>query len=131
MSYAYKKIKIFVSGITLFILPQLTFAAGLGDFVDSGYDLITNILIPLAFALCLLYFFWGVAKYIKNSASGNSAAEDAKKTILWGLIGVFIAFSIWGIIVLIRNELGIPDIQNVEKPGLIESADSNIIYDAI
>jgi hypothetical protein len=73
------------------------------------------VLIPLAFSLCLLYFFWGVAKYIKSGAGSEKDAKEGRSIITWGVIGMFIVFSIWGIITFIRNELGVPDITNVRK----------------
>lgn len=92
---------------------------GIIGLIDSASDLITGILIPLAFALCLLYFFWGVVKYIRTGAGSEEAAKEGKRIMVWGIIGLFIAVSIWGIITFIRTELGIPDVQNVDRP-LIE-----------
>ncbi|MEK7634940.1 MAG: hypothetical protein AAB446_00700 [Patescibacteria group bacterium] len=84
--------------------------------IDSAFALINNILIPMAFAFCLFYFFWGVAKYIRTGAGSEKTAEEGKKTMIWGLVGIFVAFSVWGIIIFIRNELGIPGIDSIERP---------------
>lgn len=100
---------------------------GLIDLLDAAQGIITRILIPLAFALALFYFFWGVAKYIRVGAGGEKAAEEGKNVMVWGIVALFIATSIWGIIYFIRTELGIPDIQNVERE-LIPSAQSDITY---
>jgi hypothetical protein len=70
-------------------------------------------LIPIAFTLCLIYFSWGVAKYLKNSDSAK-ASEQAKNVMLWGLVGLFVAVSIWGIVSLLRNELQIPNYNEVK-----------------
>lgn len=96
---------------TLILFPVLASAAGLSNFIDRVYFIITNTLIPLAFALCLLYFFWGVAKYIRSASPGNK--EEGKQVMIWGIVGIFVAFSIWGIVALIRSELGIPPVNNV------------------
>src|SRR3989344_4636324 len=97
------------------------------ELINLAFDLITSILIPLAFALCLFYFFWGVAKYIRTGAGSDKAAEEGKKVMIWGVVGLFVAFSIWGIITFIRSELDIPDIKNVEKPN-IEIVTTDINY---
>lgn len=89
---------------------------GITGIIDALFSLVKDILIPLAFALCLFYFFWGVAKYIRTGAGGDKTAEEGKKVMLYGFIGLFVAFSIWGIISFIQSELGIPDIQNIDKP---------------
>jgi len=86
------------------------------ELIDAASGIVTSVLIPLAFALCLLYFFWGVVKYIGKSANSERATEEGKRVMMWGLIGIFIVFSIWGIVKFIQSELGIPDIQNIEKP---------------
>ena len=100
---------------------------GIKGIMEAASGLIPTTLIPLAFALCLLYFFWGVAKYIREGAGSEEAAKEGKRIMVWGIVGLFVAFSIWGIIKFIRNELSIPDIQNINRP-LIENVNSTIIY---
>lgn len=85
----------------------------IGNLIDSAYGLVNDYLIPLAFSLCLLYFFWGVAKYIKEEGEGKN---EARKVMVWGVVGLFVAFSIWGIIMFIRSELGLTNVPiNVRK----------------
>lgn len=88
------------------------------ELIDAASGIVTDILIPLAFALCLLYFFWGLAKYIRMGAVSDKAAEEGKRIMIRGIVGIFVAFSIWGIIIFIQNELGIPGIDNIDKPGI-------------
>lgn len=121
VSYLLKKIKILATITVLFTLPEIVFAAGVTDLIDTALKLVTNVLIPLAFALCLLYFFWGVAKYIKDGAGSDKAAEEGKRIMGWGIVGLFVAFSVWGIISFIKSELKIPDIQN-PKPETIKKS---------
>ncbi len=85
------------------------------DLINAAFEIVKNILIPLAFALCLFYFFWGVAKYIRTGAVSENAAKEGKRVMGWGIVGLFVAFSIWGIISFIQAELGIPPIENVNK----------------
>ena len=80
---------------------------GLGQLIDAASGVMTGKLIPLAFALCLLYFFWGVAKYIKSEGEGKG---EGRGIMIWGIVALFIAFSIWGIIAFIRSELGLTNI---------------------
>ncbi len=85
---------------------------GLKGLIQSAYAIVSDILIPMAFAICLLYFFWGIAKYIGVSAGSEEAAKEGKRVMVWGVIALFVVSSIWGIISFIRSELGIPDKQN-------------------
>lgn len=88
------------------------------DIIDSASGIVTGVLIPLAFSLCLLYFFWGVTQYIRSGAGGDKAVEEGRKVMVWGIVGMFVAFSIWGIITFIQTELGIPAIQNINKQNI-------------
>jgi len=101
---------------------------GLGQIIDAAYGIVTSILIPLAFSLCLFYFFWGVAKYIKSEGDGKA---EGKSIMVWGLVGIFVAFSIWGIIIFIRNEFGLTNVPTTVERSLRGSANSNIQYQQI
>lgn len=100
---------------------------GIKGIIVAATNLVSGVLIPLAFALCLLYFFWGVAKYIKDGAGSDKAAEEGRRIMTWGIVGLFVAFSVWGIISFIKSELGIPDTENPKKES-IESVTSTIIF---
>ncbi len=112
MKILQNKKKFFISSLIFLFGPNIVFAQGVISLIDSGFSIITSILIPLAYALCLLYFFWGVAKYIKGGASSDKAVEEGKKVMIWGIVGLFVATSVWGIVEFIRNELGIKEIIN-------------------
>lgn len=60
----------------------------------------------LLFAVAFLIFFWGLFQFIK-SANDGKARDDGKKKILWGLVGMFIMFSAYGIIKLILESIGL------------------------
>ena len=85
---------------------------GIVGIIKAATAIITDVLIPLVFALCLMFFFWGVVKYIWSV--GNEK-EEGRRVMIWGIVGLFVAFSIWGIIKFIQNELGILPINNIEK----------------
>ncbi len=101
--------KIFV----IILFPLVTFAEGLTDIMASALNIVNNVLIPLAFSLCLLYFFWGVVKYIKTEGQGKA---EGKGVMIWGIVGLFVAVSVWGIVSFIRSELQLPGIDNIERP---------------
>jgi hypothetical protein len=70
--------------------------------------LIINPIIALAFAVALLVFFWGIFQFVKSETADKSRAEGQKK-ILYGILGMFIMVSAYGIIRVILNTLGLPD----------------------
>jgi predicted PurR-regulated permease PerM len=82
---------------------------GIKDLIEASYDIVTDFLIPIAFALCLLYFFWGVAQYLRAGAAGEKATEEGRRIMVWGVAALFVVFSIWGIIRFIRSEVGLSE----------------------
>ncbi len=64
-----------------------------------------NMLIPVLIALALVAFFWGLVKYIWGG--GGEGASDGKGIMIAGLVGLFIMVSVWGIIKLAQNTLGV------------------------
>ena len=78
---------------------------GINGLITASYNLVDKMLIPIAFALCLLYFFWGVAKYVRSGAESDKAVEEGKRVMVWGVVALFVLSSVWGIIYFIRSEL--------------------------
>jgi hypothetical protein len=69
-------------------------------FTDIGLSLI-----PLLGAVAFLVFVWGVARFIKSSGS-EKEIKDSKNLLIWGVVGLFILVTIWGIISFMKNEFG-------------------------
>ncbi len=69
-------------------------------------EFILNPIIVLAFAIALLYFFWGVYQFISTEAAGKDRAKGQQK-ILYGILGMFIMFAAKGLIGLVLNTFGI------------------------
>jgi hypothetical protein len=61
-------------------------------------------IIPLIFSAALLFFLWGVMKFIM--ASDSAKKEEGKKFIINGLIGLFVMTALWGIISIAGGILG-------------------------
>lgn len=85
------------------------------DIFNRINDLIVNPLILLVFAAGFTYFMWGLVMFMWNVES-----DEAKKTgvnhMLWGLAGMLIMISVWGIIAMINNTLGLsPDNTDVNR----------------
>ena len=62
-----------------------------------------NPIIVFLFILATLIFVWGVVLYVIGSQGGGDKLKTAKSVILWGLIGMFIMSSGWGIVNLLCN----------------------------
>ena len=69
---------------------------------------ILNPLLTLLFLVALAVFFWGIVQFISDTDS-NTAREEGKQNILWGIIGMFIMVSVYGIIRVILQTFGLPN----------------------
>jgi hypothetical protein len=119
-----KKISIFAATL---LAPVLSFAqtSGTGQLQGiqgwiQGIKSIVSILIPIAAGLALLYFFYGLAKFILNS--GDEEARGAgKQTMIWGIVALFVISSVWGITTFLGQQIGITNRgQNVNIPTFNE-----------
>lgn len=85
-------------------------ALSIVGFLNKINKLILNPIIALLFAIALLIFFWGIFQFIQSEASDAKKRSEGKGKIVWGLVGMLIMFSAYGIIRLILNTFGItPD----------------------
>lgn len=65
-----------------------------------------NIVIVLLFALITIYFIWGVIQYVTAGGDDEKLAKG-KKHMLWGIIGLAVVASAWGLArLLIEYVLG-------------------------
>lgn len=70
-------------------------------------DFIVRTIIPLTVALALLIFLWGVLLYIKNSEDVKKR-EEGRQFMLFGIIGLAVMVSVWGLVQILTNTLGVP-----------------------
>ena len=69
-------------------------------FINLGIKII-----PFLGLIAFLLFVFGVGRFIR--ASGEKDMKDSKNIIIWGIIGLFVLTTIWGIVVFLQGELGI------------------------
>lgn len=86
--------------------PQQQAAVEAGKFVTKVNDIILFPLIALLSSIAFLYFLWGSAQYIMN-ANNESAREDGKKHIMFGLIGLVVMLSAFAILTIAVNTFGL------------------------
>lgn len=67
------------------------------NFVRPGIQFLT--------ALAVVYFVYGVFEFVKNSTKEEGVSTGGRH-IVWGIIGLFIMVSAWGIIGLVCNTVG-------------------------
>ena len=72
---------------------------------------IVQVLTTIVVGLAFFYFFWNLAKYIREGDSDGK--EEAKGKMLWSLLAIFVIASLWGLVAFIRNTVGIRNIEDV------------------
>ena len=55
--------------------------------------------IPLLYALAFLFFLVGMVRFF--FLGGDEGREKGKQMMVWGIIGLFVIFGIWGIVRLL------------------------------
>jgi len=103
----------------LFAVPLVASAQELGNIeaLVQSFGNIIDMLIPIAFTLILLAFFWGLARYVMN-ADDEEARDQGKRIMIGGIIALFVASAIWGIIGFLENALlGGESEKTEESPG--------------
>lgn len=100
--------------------PVIAFAQGnLGKSIETGTqsvgsianaisDSIVTSLIVLFISGAVVFFFFGVVKYIWAKRSGDvNGIKNGENFMIWGLIALFVMASTWGIITSIQDGFGI------------------------
>ena len=80
--------------------PTPAFAAIVNPFIDN----IVSPIIMLMFAVTIIVFVWGVVEMLMHGDDA-SAREKGRWHMFFGIIGIFVMVSAWGIIQLISNTL--------------------------
>ena len=100
--------------------PVLALAAsapdtsGITGLVTSLGNIIKS-LIPVAFALAIIYFFYGVAKYILKAGDPKEAAAG-KSIMIYGIIAIAVMASVYGLVAWLQNTLGVSATSSITLP---------------
>lgn len=101
---------------------------------DTIFTVLTRIrgvldaLVPFIIALAVFVIFWGIFQYVVHAAEEEKRAE-AKRFIIYGVIGVFFMISIWGFVIILVNASGVRrDVQTKDIPLVPEIKSDFKIY---
>jgi uncharacterized membrane protein YiaA len=76
-------------------------------FITNFAVAVINPAIYLLFAVALVLFLWGVMQYIRG-ADDQTARKTGAQHMVWGLIGLAIMMSVFGIINVLTSTIGAP-----------------------
>lgn len=96
-----------------FILPVVSHAAEVARFQEvrnifgQVTDFINTILVPFVFAAAFIVFLYGIFKTFILGASEEEKQKEGKQLMLYSVIGFVFMLSIWGIVNLFAEGLGL------------------------
>jgi len=81
-------------------------ALSIVPLLASVNQYILNPIILLLFAVAFAVFLWGIFQFVRQADNPN-VREEGQKNIMWGIIGMFIMFGVYGILAIILSTIGI------------------------
>ncbi len=97
----------FISSIFFTAVPIRAFAASrLNDILMNIADTFDEV-IGILFIVATIAFFWGVIRYLASSGD-EKAKTDAKRFIMWSIVGLAVMASAWGIANVLTEYFLIP-----------------------
>ncbi|PIP73159.1 MAG: hypothetical protein COW88_02820 [Candidatus Lloydbacteria bacterium CG22_combo_CG10-13_8_21_14_all_47_15] len=92
------------SFIAVLAMPFAANAAQTLIGVAGVISALLNFLVPVFIVLALLYFIYGVIKYIV--ADSDEAKSSARNVMIYGVIGLFVIVSVWGLVAILQATFG-------------------------
>ena len=75
--------------------------------------------VPVAAALVLVAFFWGLAIYLFNFGEGkDDKQKQGRSLMLYSILALFVMVTIWGIVGLLANSFNIDQNASVNLPQI-------------
>jgi glycerol uptake facilitator-like aquaporin len=104
-------IKKITTMVAFFAAPYIAIAQGTIDstniktLAQGLSSLINGTLIPLLVGFAFLFTVYAIADFIANQDTQKK--EEKKQRIFWGIIGLTVILSIWGLVSIIGNSFGV------------------------
>ena len=87
------------------LLAAVTIPPTVLNLIGIFTTTILNPIIALLFAVALVYFIYGVVQYIWNP-DNEAMREQGRRNMLWGIIGLTVMVSVFGILRFVISTLG-------------------------
>lgn len=88
------------------LFPKTAEASPLGTIMLKVNTYLINPLITLLFGIAIVLFVVGLVEYLAQKDNAD-AATKGKRHMVWGIIGIFIMVSVFAIMRIIINALGV------------------------
>ncbi len=76
-------------------------------FVKSILSIINHAVVPIIFAFAFITFIWGIFNFFFLGSDDTGKQEKARSFMLYGLLGMVVLFSVWGLVSILLNTFGL------------------------
>jgi predicted membrane channel-forming protein YqfA (hemolysin III family) len=131
------RVSIALGALFAFVTPYMLFAQetvastcggtedtkkGTIGYIICKISVLLNTIIPILIVLGVIYFIWGVITYVLSK--DEEAKTRGRSAMIYGLIGLLVIVSIWGLIAIVKRTFGVTDselinIPCIETPGVV------------
>mgnify|MGYP003393317964 CR=1 FL=1 len=81
----------------------------INTFIRAVNSVILNPLIILMFALSFLYFTYYAIRFLAVDVGDKGGArKEARDAMIWGIVGMVVMFSVYGLIGFVVDSIGVP-----------------------
>jgi len=117
-----KKIIAFIAVSVPFVAMAQTSPVVDANTLQNKLINLGNMFTYILIALAVIFIIWNVVMYLIKGGSDEAARSKAASSILWGVVGLFVILSIWGLVNILLNTFStrapdnrIPQVQNVNN----------------
>ena len=97
--------------LSLIAIPALAATTNFEDLINNVFIAgIIKPLVPFLIGLAVVVFIYGVL--ILMFSEGGEKKEEGKQYMLWGIIGIFVMVSVWGLVAILTSSF---DLENTTK----------------
>jgi hypothetical protein len=119
-----------IIAVGLFVVPLAAIAQGgatdisggfttLGGLVETFTSSVVRAVAILFLTLAVVAFFWGIVEYIWGKRKGDpKAVNTGGMFMVWGLVALFVMFSVWGIVRYAQRIFGIEGNTTIQIPDV-------------
>ena len=119
-----KKVLYTLGTLGTLALPLVSLAQGTGALINQPgigpiarlFQAFLNYASPILISVAVVWFLYGVIAYVITGDAEKK--ENAKSTMIYGIIGIFVMVSVFGIVKLLQDTFGVGQQQTIPAPVL-------------
>ncbi len=93
------------------------------------FGFLNGIVIPLIFAIAVLFFVWNATRYFIIGGANEDDQEKARRLAIWGILAFVVITALWGIVALISGSLDVNRINFIEPDYKCEKQGDDCIIE--